>query len=94
MTRQKRLVAIHDISCFGRCSLTVALPILSAAGIETSVIRPPCCQPIPAGLPATLSAINPTSARFQSTGGRGLEFDSIYTGYLGSFEQLDIVSSF
>ena len=35
---QKRVAAIHDISCFGRCSLTVALPVLSAAGIETSVI--------------------------------------------------------
>ncbi|MEL7604160.1 MAG: pyridoxal kinase, partial [Bacillota bacterium] len=35
---QKRVAAIHDISCFGKCSLTVALPILSAAGIETSVI--------------------------------------------------------
>ena len=38
MPRQKRVAAIHDISCFGRCSLTVALPILSSAGIETSVI--------------------------------------------------------
>ena len=35
---QKRVVAIHDISCFGKCSLTVALPIISAAGIETAVI--------------------------------------------------------
>ena len=38
MNRQKRVAAIHDISCFGKCSLTVALPIISAAGIETSVI--------------------------------------------------------
>ena len=36
--QQKRVVAIHDISCLGKCSLTVALPIISAAGIETSVI--------------------------------------------------------
>ena len=35
---QKRLLAIHDISCVGKCSLTVALPIISAAGIETSVL--------------------------------------------------------
>ena len=34
----KRVAAIHDISGFGKCSLTVALPIISAAGIETSVI--------------------------------------------------------
>ena len=35
---QKRVLAIHDISCVGKCSLTVALPIISAAGIEVSVI--------------------------------------------------------
>ena len=35
---QKRVVAVHDISCFGKCSLTGALPILSACGIECSVI--------------------------------------------------------
>ena len=34
----KRVAAIHDISCVGRCSLTVALPLLSAAGIETNII--------------------------------------------------------
>ncbi len=34
----KRIAAIHDLSGFGKCSLTVALPILSSAGIETSVI--------------------------------------------------------
>ena len=35
---QKRVVAIHDISCVGKCSLTVALPVLSAAGVEVSVL--------------------------------------------------------
>jgi pyridoxine kinase len=38
MNRQKRVAAVHDISCFGRCSLTVALPIISAAGIECAVV--------------------------------------------------------
>ncbi|MDR2497840.1 MAG: pyridoxal kinase, partial [Tannerellaceae bacterium] len=37
-TYLKRVAAIHDISGFGKCSLTVALPILSAAGIETSAM--------------------------------------------------------
>lgn len=36
--QQKRVAAIHDLSGFGKCSLTVALPILSAAGIETSAL--------------------------------------------------------
>ena len=34
----KRVVTIQDISCVGKCSLTVALPIISAMGIETAVI--------------------------------------------------------
>ncbi|MBO5747368.1 MAG: pyridoxal kinase, partial [Clostridia bacterium] len=38
MERQKRIAAIHDVSGFGKCALTVALPVISAAGIEVSVI--------------------------------------------------------
>ena len=34
----KRIVTIQDISCFGKCSLTVALPVISAMGVETAVI--------------------------------------------------------
>ena len=34
----KRILTIQDISCVGQCSLTVALPILSACGHETAVI--------------------------------------------------------
>jgi pyridoxine kinase len=96
MTRQKRIVAIHDISCFGRCSLTVALPILSAAGIETSVIPTAVLSTHTGGFTGytfrdLTHDIRPISEHWRSL---GLEFDSIYTGYLGSFEQLDIVSEF
>ena len=38
MNRQKRVLAIHDISCIGKCSLTVAIPIISAAELECAVI--------------------------------------------------------
>lgn len=34
----KRIVSIQDISCLGKCSLTVALPIISAMGVETCVV--------------------------------------------------------
>ena len=34
----KRVLSIQDISCIGKCSLTVALPIISAMGIETSIL--------------------------------------------------------
>ena len=91
---QKRAAAIHDISCFGKCSLTVALPILSAAGIETC--------PIPTAMLSTHTGgftdmhirdltddIMPVARHWKSLDFR---FDAIYTGYLGSFRQLDIVS--
>ena len=42
--RQRRVLAVHDISCVGRCSLTVALPVLSAMGFETSILPfEDCC---------------------------------------------------
>lgn len=90
---QKRVLAVHDISCFGRCSLTVALPILSAAGIE--------CTSLPTAVLSThtggfegftyrdLTAdILPISDHWQTL---DIKFDAIYTGFLGSFEQIDII---
>ena len=93
---QKRAAAIHDISCFGKCSLTVAIPVLSAAGIETC--------PIPTAMLSTHTGgftnihirdltddVMPVAEHWKSL---DLRFDAIYTGYLGSFRQLDIVSDF
>ncbi len=91
---QKRVMAINDISSFGKCSLTVAISIMSAAGIET------CAVPT-----AVLSAhtgfkgytfcdltdnILPSASHWQSM---GLKFDGIYTGYLGSREQVERVKT-
>ncbi len=94
--RQKRVAAIHDISCFGRCSLTVALPIISAAGIETSVIPTAVLSTHTGGFTGytyrdLTGDIRPIAEHWKSL---NLTFDSIYTGFLGSFEQLDIVSEF
>jgi len=91
----KRIVSIQDISCVGKCSLTVALPIISAMGVE--------CGILPTAVLSTHTAfseftfcdltdqIEPISAHWKR---EGLKFDAIYTGYLGSFEQLDLVSAF
>ena len=94
MQRQKRIAAIHDISCVGRCSLTVALPILSAAGFDTGVL--------PTAVLSTHTGefegytwrdltedIKPISKHWQSL---NLEFDALYSGFLGSFEQIDLVA--
>ena len=93
MQRQQRVIAINDISSFGKCSLTVAISILGAAGLET------CAVPT-----AVLSAhtgfkgytfcdltenILPSAEHWKSM---GLEFDGIYSGYLGSAKQVDYVS--
>ena len=91
---EKKLVAIHDISCTGRCSLTVALPVISAAGIETRVIPTAVLSTHTGGFQNYVKQdltdiIMPTVKHWQSL---NLLADVIYSGYLASKEQLDIVS--
>lgn len=92
----KRIVTIQDISCFGKCSLTVALPVISACSVEAC--------PIPTAVLSTHTGgfkgftindltkeIPPIAEHWKTL---DLDFDGIYTGYLGSPEQLKIVSDF
>lgn len=93
MKRQKRVVAIHDISGFGRCSLTVALPIISAAGIETSVIPTAVLSTHTGGIKGytyldLTDEIMPFAKHWKTL---DLKFDGIYTGYVGSIHQLEIL---
>jgi pyridoxine kinase len=91
----KRIVTIQDISCVGKCSLTVALPIISAMGIETAVI--------PTAVLSTHTAFKNFTYR-DLTGDlpkiakhwkqEKFNFDGIYTGYLGSIEQIDMLKEF
>ena len=91
----KRIVTIQDISCVGKCSLTVALPIISAMGIETAAI--------PTAVLSTHTAFKNFTYR-DLTGDlpkiakhwkqEKFNFDGIYTGYLGSIEQIDILKEF
>ncbi len=94
--RLKRVAAIHDISGFGKCSLTVALPIISAAGIETTVLPTAVLSTHTGGFTGftyrdLTEDMAPVTAHWKSL---GIQFDAIYTGFLGSFEQLDLVSKF
>lgn len=91
----KRVLTIQDISCLGKCSLTVALPVISAFGVETCVLP---------------TAVLSTHTQFQNFTfcdlteelpkikehylQEGFSFDALYTGYLGSFRQLDLVSDY
>ncbi|MBQ7106593.1 MAG: pyridoxamine kinase [Clostridia bacterium] len=92
---QKRIAAIHDISGFGKCSLTVALPICSAAGIETCVIPTAILSTHTGGFKNftfrdLTDDILPIAEHWASL---GLSFDAFYTGYLGSKQQIKIVMS-
>lgn len=91
----KRIVTIQDISCVGKCSLTVALPIISAMGVETAII-PTAVLSTHTMFPEftvkdLTSEIKPISEHWKRA---GIDFDGIYTGYLGSFEQIDLMKSF
>lgn len=94
MNKQKRVAAIHDISCVGRCSLTVALPILSAAGFDTSVLPTAVLSTHTGGFEGftyrdLTDDIKPITDHWQSL---NIEFDALYSGFLGSFEQIDLVA--
>ena len=96
MYKQKRVAAIHDISCVGRCSLTVALPILSAAGFDTSVLPTAILSTHTGGFEGftfrdLTDDIKPISNHWQSL---DIKFDALYSGFLGSFEQIDLVADF
>ena len=91
----KRIMSIQDISALGKCSLTVALPIISAMGIE--------CAVVPTAVLSThtqfkgwtfhdlTDEMDPIADHWKQ---EGFTFDAIYTGYLGSFRQVDIVKRY
>ena len=95
MKKQNRAVLINDMSCLGRCSLTAAMPIISACGIES--------VPLPTGIFSAHTAfegfvkedltddIGKISNHWKSLGER---FDCIYSGYLASCKQAESVKRF
>ncbi len=89
-----RILTIQDISCVGQCSLTVALPILSACGIETAILPSAVLSTHTAGFTGftvrdLTEDIPAISAHWQK---EGIHFDAVYTGYLGSTQQIDMVA--
>ena len=90
----KRIITVQDISCVGKCSLTVALPVISAMGVETCVL--------PTAVLSTHTAFKGFTFRDLTNDIAGItshwkqekiHFDAIYTGYLGSFEQINLMMS-
>ena len=89
----KKIAAIHDLSCFGRCALTVIIPLLSAMGHQT--------VPIPTALLSTHTGgfeqpyfrdltddMTPIAHHLEQV---GVSFDAIYSGFLGSARQIEVV---
>lgn len=90
---QKKVLAINDISCVGRCSLTVALPIISSVGIECSILPTAILSTHTGGFTGYTfddftNQMLPIANHWKSL---DIKFDAIYTGFLGSKEQIDIV---
>lgn len=90
----KRILTVQDISCLGKCSITIALPVISALGTE--------CVILPTALLSNhtlfksftckdlTDQIEPICEKWKD---EDVKFDGIYTGYLGSIEQIEIVKN-
>lgn len=95
MNTRKRVLSVQDISCLGQCSLTVALPVLSACGAE--------CAVLPTAILSTHTGPEFETPTFRdltediplitkSWMEQGITFDAIEIGYLGSLKQIGYVS--
>lgn len=95
MEKQKKIALINDLSCIGRCSLTAAVPIISACGFN--------CVPFPTGIFSAQSEFDnfvcadltdkmqPFADHWKNI---GIRFDAVYTGYLANKNQAEIVKRF
>ena len=91
----KRIITVQDISCVGKCSLTVALPIISAAGVEAGVLPTAVLSTHTAFSKFTFKDLTREITPIKNTLLElDIDFDAIYTGYLGSFLQLELVEDF
>ncbi len=88
-----RVVAVHDVSGYGKCALTVAMPVLSACGVEVC--------PLPTALLSTNTLFDgftffdftPHMETYIAHWKKlGLKFDCVYSGFLGSEEQINYVA--
>jgi len=89
----KRVLTIQDISCVGQCSLTVALPILSACGMETAILPTAILSTHTGGFSGyTVRDLSEDIPAIKNHWQKeNIKFDAIYTGYLGKTEETDYV---
>ena len=93
MNETTKILTIQDISCFGQCSITVALPIVSAFGIETAILPSAVLSTHTAGFTDfTVRDLTEDLPEIRKHWEKeGIYFDAIYTGFIASIEQLDYI---
>ena len=93
MNENTKILTIQDISCFGQCSITVALPVISAFGIETAILPSAVLSTHTSGFTGyTVRDLTEDLPAIQKHWeSEGIEFDAIYTGFIASIEQLDYI---
>ena len=91
----KKILTIQDISCVGQCSLTVALPILSACGLETCILPSAVLSTHTGGFSGfTFRDLTDDMPNIQAHWQKeNIKFKAIYTGYLGSVKQVGYVQN-
>ena len=93
MNENIKILTIQDISCFGQCSITVALPVISAFGIETAILPSAVLSTHTAGFTDfTVRDLTEDLPEIRKHWEKeGISFDAIYTGFIASAEQLDYI---
>jgi len=86
----KRILTVQDISCLGQCSMTVAMPILSACGLETCILPSAVLSTHTGGFRGFTfrDLTEDFSGIIDHWRREGISFDALYTGYLGNLEQV------
>ncbi len=89
----KRVLTVQDISCFGQCSITVALPIISACGVETAILPSAVLSTHTGGFTGftyrdLTDDMEPIMEHWKK---ENIQFDCLYTGYLGSVRHMEYV---
>lgn len=90
----KRILTVQDISCIGQCSMTVALPILSACGHETCILPTAILSTHTGGFgkPAVRHLSDLAGEALRHWQENAIVFDAVYVGYLGSIAAIETVT--
>ena len=93
---QKKIITIQDLSCTGRCSGTIALPVLSALGIETAFVPTTILSTHTGGFgtPYIADCTGHLPGILEHWKREKIGADGVYAGYLGSKDQMELVRRF